>query len=246
LYEKSKKLEKKEHDMDTACCTDLSCSVNNILQRITPITYQDNMLVIDSPLSVGTALTLQDTTLQGSGGVLGLPEGTTVGGTPLLSPHTVDGMYQLPDKTILDQFPVLNTNYFYYYTTNLPSVNFQSGYFINNRFSGSSSTTEAANYPFFAPRDCVLTSLLFSLVVGPIGSSITNATATLYTVSLTGVVANTGVSVVIPACPVNTRNYADTTFQYPIHQGCSVGVKVAYAGSAYHVDAFATLGYSFL
>jgi len=234
--------------METCCgdIRDMDCSINNILQRITPIEFIDNVFIVNSPVSVNTSLEIDGVAIGGENGVLSLPEGTTVGGVPLVSPHYVDGVYILPNKTKIGDYPILNTNYFYFYTTNLSIPPFQNGFFINNTNSTSSSTTFVPNYPFLVPNNCVLTSLLFSLMVAGAGAGITNAIATIYTISLTGVVVNTGISATIPACPITSRNFISITFQYPLEKGYAVGIKVAYSGSASQVNAFAILGYKFL
>ena len=238
--------------METCCqdIRDMDCSIHSILQRITPMDYIDNVLVVSSPLSTNTSLTIDNVVIGGQNGVLSLPEGTTVGGVPLLSPHYVNGTYVLPNKTTIDGYPILNTNYFYFYTTNnLTFQTFSSGCFINNNISTSSvsSTSFVANYLFLVPGDCVLTSLLFSFVVGAGTSSLTNVVATIYTISLADVVINTGVTATIAACPVNTRNFAFSNFQYAVKNGHRVGIRVTYTGSSTSImTAFATLGYKFL
>jgi len=238
--------------METCCqnIQDMDCSINNILQRITPIDYIDNVLVFNSPVSVDTSVTIDNVVIGGQDGVLSLPEGTTVGGVPLLSPHYISGMYVLPDKTMIDGYPMLNTNYFYFYTTNnLSAPTFSSGCFINNNISTSSvsSTSFVANYLFLVPGDCVLTSLLFSFVVGAGTSSLTNVVATIYTISLQNVVVDTGITATILACPVNSRNFSFSNLQYAVQNGHRVGVRVTYTGSSTAImTAFATLGYKFL
>jgi len=236
------------------CCQDIQdmdCSVNSILQRITPIDYIDNVLVINSPATANTSVEMNGVVIGGENGVLSLPEGTTVGGVPLLSPHFINGIYVLPNKTVIDGYPILNTNYFYFYTTNnISAQTFASGCFINNNISTSSvsSTSFVANYLFLPPGDCILTSLLFSFVVGATGtSSLTNVVATIYTISLGNVVANTGITATIAACPVNSRNFAFSNFQYAISNGDRVGIRVTYTGSTTAITTpFATLGYKFL
>ena len=232
----------------------LECSIQNIIERITPIQYTDNVLHIESPLSVNPSLIINNVALDGNNGVLELPEGTNVGGVSLLSPHNINGAYELPPKTEISGYKVLSTHYFYFFTsTTRPfSLSFTNGGFINNY--GQNDGTYPGNYPFLVPNDCVLTSLRFSLVVlavvggGSPSSTITNATATIYTVSLSGVQTNTGVSVTIPASPLPSRNYAETTFSYPVTKGTSIGVRVQYTGtvsSEVGVSAFAVLGYNY-
>lgn len=233
----------------------LNCSMNSILQRITPIDFIDNILVINSPLTIdSTILSIDGTIITGSGGVLELPENTTVGNTPLLSPHYVDGVYVLPDKTEIGGTSILNVNYFYFYTAYTYYNNFKNGYFINNYggYPDTPSANNPGNFPFFAPMDCVLTSLRFSMAVvngDKDSSNINNVRATIYTISLSGVQTNTLISAVIAGpISVNKRAYAETAFQYNLKKGYSVGIKVEFNGSATStagVSVFATLGYKF-
>ena len=90
----------------------IHCSIGDILQRITPIKYIDNVLVINSPMSVGTSLYLDSVSIGGSNGVLELPQGTTVGGVPLLSPQYIGDIYQLPSKTNIDGFRINDAHFF--------------------------------------------------------------------------------------------------------------------------------------
>lgn len=236
---------------------DLNCSINNILERITPIEYIENTLFINSPLSVISSIQIDGVPIEGNGDILELPEGTTVGGVPLLSPHYINGVYVLPNKTNIDGFRILNTHYFSFFTTTTrPSIYFfQNGGFIDNY--GQNDGIYPGNYPFLVPIHCTLTSLRFSIVVtvvspgGSPSSNITATTATIYTTSLTGVETNTGISVSITnpsPLPLNSRTYAETTFQYPVSKGTSVGIKVQYTGSVsteVGISAFAILGYKF-
>lgn len=235
----------------------LRCSVSSILARIIPIAYTDNLLTINSPLSVGAFLGIDGINIGGENGVLSLPEGTTVGGVPLLSPHYVDGVYVLPVKTNIDGYRVLNTHYFHFFTsTLLPSIYFfQNGGFLDNY--GQNDGIYPGNYPFLVPRNCTLTSLRFSMVITAVASggsptsNITSTTATIYTTSTLGVSTNTGISVVISSpspLPVNSRNYVETTFQYPVVKGTSIGIKVQFTGTVsteVGISAFAVLGYGF-
>jgi hypothetical protein len=239
--------------MKSCCATiqDLDCSLHHILQRITPIEYENEELIINSGLAVSGFLSLGNNVLiTANNGILSLPEGTTVGGTPLLSPHYVDGLYELPVKTMIDGFSILNTNYFYYYTTNNQTFQvFQSGCFINNTISTStvSSISFVPNYPLLVPRNCILTSLLFSMVVGTGVSTLTNVTATLYLLTPTNTPINTGISVVIATCPVSTQNYNSLSFQYHVPNGYRVGVRITYTGSSTAIyTPFATVGYKFI
>lgn len=235
--------------METCCqnIQDMDCSINNILQRITPIDYIDNVLVINSPVAVDTSVTIDNVVIGGQDGVLSLPEGTTVGEVPLLSPNYINGIYVLPNKTVIDGYPILNTNYFYFYTTNTTTPAFLNNGFINNSRNTTTSITFIPNYPFVVPADCVLTSLLFSYVVGSGTSSITNAKATIYTMSTTNTATNTGISTTIPTCPINSRNFNSVNFQYAVQAGVRVGIQVSFSGtSSSNRAVFATLGYKFL
>lgn len=231
----------------------MKCIVKSILERITPIEYIDNILVVNSPVSItSTSITIAGVSIVGSNGVLELPEGTTVGNTPLLSPQYINGIYTLPNNTVIDGTSILNVNYFYFYTTNTfgTTYNFRSGSFINNCGGGYTiSSTDAGNFPFFAPADCVLTSLRFSMVMSTESStSITNVIARIFTVSLSGVQTDTGiVTPTIASVTPQTNNYAEITFQYPLKKGSSVGIRVTFSGGFFRtgISPFATLGYKF-
>lgn len=237
------------------CCGDtmtMDCLINDIIQRITPIEYIDDTLVVNSSVSVNTSVSINDVVIGGGNGVLFLPDGTTVGGTPLISAHYVNDNYVLPDKTLINGFPILNTNYFYYYTVNTAGYSLISGCFINNNRSITGTPDDVSfvgNYPFIVPWDCVLTSLLFSLVVDSSGvSNIINAFATIYIMSGSNVWTNTGVSTsTIAICPNGSRYYSFANFQYQVQAADRIGVRVSYTGSATsNKTAFATLGYKFL
>jgi hypothetical protein len=237
--------------METCCenIQSINCSINSILQRITPIEFIDNTMVINSELSVDTYVSIDGVEIGGETGVLSLPEGTTVGGVPLLSPQYINGVYTLPNKTTISGYPILNTNYFYFYSTNTasPAPAFSTNVFIGNSNSQSTSIAFVPNYLFLTPSDCILTSLLFSFAVGGGTSTITNAIATIYTMSTTNTTTNTGISTTIASCPINTRNFNSINFQYPIAAGNRVGIRVSFSGtSSSSRAAFATLGYKFL
>lgn len=236
--------------METCCETiqAVDCSLYDILQRITPVEFIDGVLIVSSPMSVTTSLTIDDITIEASNDVLELPEGTTVGGVALLSPHYVDDVYVLPSKTLINGFTILNTNYFYFYSTSSFSFLMTTGIFINNTYNSDTSITYAPNYPFLVPSTCVLTSLLFSMDVNAGGfSSITNAKATIYIMSSSNTVTNTGISTTIAACPISSRNFNSINFQYPVPSQSRIGVRVEYNGSAsVAYTPFATLGYKFI
>lgn len=234
----------------------MKCEIYSIIKRITPIQYIDNILVVNSPLSItNTSLTIGSVPIIGSNGVLELPEGTTVADTPLISPRYINGIYTLPSKTIIDGRLILNVNYFYFYTTNTTNeygstYSFLSGSFINNCGGYVSSSIDPGNFPFFAPVDCDLTSLRFSIALpgGKGESFITNVVATIYTMSLSGMQTNTTISTPsIATVPIQTRKYAETTFKYPLKKGYSVGIRVTFNGFVIDkgVSVFATLGYKF-
>lgn len=245
--------------MATLCniVDDLNCSVNNILQRITPIDTIENTLVINSPFSVNSYIQINEVFIGGNDGVLELPENTTVGGVPLLSPQNINENYVLPEKTNIDGYRILNTNYFNFFTSTLilSFDAFYNGGFINNYRQNDGSYP--GNYPFLVPKNCILTSLRFSMVVTVVSSSgspscaISSTTATIYTLSLSGVETNTGISVTINTpnpLLLNSRNYGEITFEYPVPKGTSVGIKVQYTGSVstqVGISAFAVLGYKF-
>lgn len=232
-------------------CQDARCSLGEIEDRIVPIQYSNNTLVVQGALQTET-LFLDDQPLSAVGGVLDLPADSTIGGAPLDALPFTGDILELPTLTTLDGFLLWNTNYFYFFNTSQDTAS--GNYLIGSTYPSfpwsPGVPTNNIRFPFFAPQDCILTSLLFSFAVSSPGTStITNATAYLEVVDLLGNVSYTGFSATIPSCPVGSKYYAETTFQYPLPKGHSAGVRYTYSGSAsvfIGICQFATLGYRFV
>lgn len=232
-----------------SCCQEIphvSCDIGNILSRIEPITYQGGTLIVDSPISVNGDVRIGGELIVVRNGVLELPIDTTIAGTPLNALPFTGDVLTLPPQTTIDGFTIFTTNYFYFFNTSERTTS--GSYIINGTVIGMfNPTTDNIRFPFFVPENCVLTSLIFSFATSSNApSTVANATAYIDVVSPTGVVAYSGISTTIPSCPRGTRYYSDTTFQYPVAKGHSVGVRFTYSGSAGSTCQYATIGYRFI
>lgn len=232
--------------MSSSCCLQVptvECNLQTILARIEPIQYVNDTLVVDSPLSVKDTITIGDETLTIVNNVLELPQDTTIAGTPLNALPFTGNILELPPQTAIDGFNLFTTSYVYFF--NSGNTTTSNNYIINARYIGS--ITNTIKFPFVAPENCVLTSLIFSFAVSSSApSTITNATAYIDVVDLVGTITYTGISVTIPTCPKSSKYFADTKFQYSLAKGHGVGIRFTYSGSAGSVCQFATLGYKFL
>lgn len=225
-------------------CSDtsvLQCSISNILERIEPIQYENDTLVISSPVSINSSsIVIDNQSIQVQNGVLDFPDNTTIDYDALKGlPFTGDTL-ELPPQTVIDNFKIFNTNYFYF--MNNGSTN--SGNYILLNSNGN-------RFPFIAPKDCVLTSLIFSFLGNTQAStvSITNATAYVDIVSPLGIITPNVVSATIPVCPPNKKPYVDKKFYYPLSKDYAVGIRFTYDQgtiSGFGGCQFATLGYKFL
>lgn len=218
------------------------CEISNILRRIEPIEYDNEMLVISGDVSVGSStILLNNQTISVQNGVLEFPNSTTIDYEPLKDPPFTGDTLDLPPQTVIDNYKIFTTNYFYF--MNNGSTN--SGNYILLNSSG-------AQFPFIAPKDCVLTSLIFSFVGNTQAStvSITNATAYIDIVSPSGVITQNVVNATIPVCPPNKKPYVDKKFYYPLSKDYAVGIRFTYdqgtIPSGFGGCQFATLGYKFL
>lgn len=232
-----------------SCCQEIphvSCAIENILTRIEPITFQGGTLIVNSPISVNGDVRIADETITTQGGNLELPSDTTIAGTPLNALPFTGDVLTLPPQTTIDGYTLFTTSYFYFY--NISDRTGSGSYIINSAVIGNfDPTTNNIRFPFFVPENCVLTSLIFSFGTSTSApSTITNATAYIDVVSPTGVVTYTGISTTIPTCPRGTKYYSDTTFQYTVAKGHSVGIRFTYSGTSGSPCQFATLGYKFI
>ena len=219
----------------------IQCALSDILERIAPIQYENETLVISSPVSINSSSIVIDTQpISVRNGVLDFPDTTTIDHEPIKDPPFTGDTLELPPQTVIDNFKIFNTNYFYF--MNNGSTN--SGNYILLNSSG-------AQFPFIAPKDCVLTSLIFSFLGNTQAStiSITNATAYIDVISPSGVITQNIVSATIPVCPPNTKPYVDKKFYYPLSKDYAVGIRFTYDQgtiSGFGGCQFATLGYKFL
>lgn len=231
-----------------SCCQKIplmNCEIEDILNRIEPITYDGETLFVNSPISVNGEISIENQPLVVQGGVLELPIDTTIAGTPLNALPFIGDVLTIPPQTTIDGFTIFTTNYFYFFNTS--NLNTSGSYIINSEVLGANPPTNNIKFPFFTPENCILTSLIFSFAVSSSApSTITNATAFIDVISPTGTVTYTGISTTIASCPRGTKYFSDTTFQYPVAKGHSVGIRFTYSGSSGSNCQFATLGYKFI
>lgn len=230
---------------------DVQCAVSDILERIEPIRFENDVLSVSSPFSTNaTMLLINDEAITAENGVLNLPPDSTIDHQPLQGlPFTGDTL-ELPKHTSINGFELFTTNYFYF----MNNGNTNSGNYIVNAGNFNANPTynfNGVNFPLIAPRDCVLTSFIFSFVgnKGGSGADITNINAYIDIIDQAGVITYTGISVNIPICPRNTKPFADKAINYPLSKGYAVGVRFTYTGTVtttYGGYQFASIGYRFL
>lgn len=254
--------------MENNCCQEIKCSIGSIEQRISPITFDGNTLVIDSNLQVAQTLTadnavienLSITNLNISSNIvptedlsynLGSPTNwfknlyvndiyTSGGSLYVNTAHiTATGdVLNLPPKTTINEYPVLNTSYFTFFSNSTTGF----GY-IRVGATNFGSSTNTYSFPFVAPRTIVITSLMLSYAIGSSGS-ITNATAYMDILDTNGNISFSGNTATIPSCTANTKRFAESTFEYTVLKGDSVGIYIGYDSStASNATPIATIGY---
>lgn len=239
--------------MDNCCqeIQDIKCSVNNISQRIIPIQYIDDKLVIEGTVVIGS-LTANNFTANNfivNNLVPSANNTYNIGSsTNWFSNIYVNEIYtssihvdnaqikatgdilELPLKTTINGWPVLNTEYFHFFTNY--TTPFPSDRYILIGSTTSTGNVETRCFPFVAPETCVITSLMFSFAIGASGSSsITDATAFIDLIDTNGNVYYGLQSVIISSCPLNTKNYKESTFELTINKGDSIGIYIQYTGS---------------
>ena len=228
---------------------DVQCAVSGILDRIEPIRFEDGVLMVDGSFaSSGTTLLINDEAMTAENGVLNLPPDSTIDHQPLQGlPFTGDTL-ELPQHTTINGFQLFTTNYFYL----MNNGNKNSGnYIVNSSFPlNPTYNFNGINFPLIVPRDCVLTSFIFSFVGNKGGGTdITNINAYIDIIDQAGAITYTGISVNIPTCPPNTKPFADKTLNYPLIKGYAVGVRFTYNGTVTTTHGgyqFSTIGYKFL
>jgi len=230
------------------CCQSVQivdCNVQEILRRIEPIQYVDDVLVVNAPMSVQNAIYIDTKPLTLVTGDLELPDDSTIDGTPLNGLPFTGDILDLPPQTTIDNFTIFTTNYFYFF--NVSNSYFTSGeYIVNSQFTSSPSTNNI-RFPFIAPENCILTSFVFTFAIGTSApSTITDATGYIDVIDTIGTITYTGISATIPICPRGTKYYAEKSFQYSLSKGHSVGIRFTFNGTAGSWTQFAVLGYKFI
>lgn len=236
------------------CCQelqDIKCSIPDINERIAPIEYINNNLVVNTTVSVKTNFTIGGAGISTETGHLDLPARTLINGVPLLSDAFLTDVINLPSDTISNgYFPTIE-QYFYFFmasntTTDLnPSPN---GYIINGTTSTTGTpTVDMRAFPFIAPEDCVLTSLklIYIIVPGTGLSTPGNGRVSLDVIDQNLNPFFTGISYDIVAASSNSCTLFQSQFEYYLRKGDSVGIYVNGSASESNggVSIYATLGF---
>lgn len=240
----------------------IDCSISDILNRIKPIEFIDGVLVVSSPVSIeSNKLLIGNNEITTSNDVLKLPINTTINQQPLNGLPFTGNTLSLPTYTTIDGYTIATTNYVYFYNMQTRVILKESGNYLvgadvtPNQSSGPKVDITNVQFPFIAPQDCILTSLIFTFVGAvygnPVTEAYTNVTAYIDTISPSGSISWTGISVNIPICPPKTRYYVEKKFQYSLNKNYAVGIRFTYIAAPftafnYGCGQFATLGYKFL
>lgn len=234
--------------------THVQCSVSDILNRIKPIQYEDGVLVINSPVLIDfSTIYINEQPISVNNDILNFPLNTTIDYEPLKDPPFTGDTLELPLQTTINNFTIFTTNYFYFLnngrrTTSDTYIIPGGGVNLNPTYNFN-----GINFPFIPPKDCVLTSLIFSFVgnrgTGSSATTVTNVNASIMKIDGSGTITDTGINVSIPTCPPNTRPSVDKKFYYPLSKGEAIGIRFTFVGvinSTYGGCQYATLGYKFL
>jgi len=234
------------------CCQDLQdiqCSIPSINERIFPIDYNNDTLMVNTAISVETSLSIGGAQISAETGHIDLPARTLINGVPLLSDAFVSDVINLPTDTTIGGYTPTIEQYFYFFTSTSSTfgLNFApSGYMINGlTVTTGTPTVDMRAFPFIAPADCVLTSFTLVYVVTP--GLFGNAGDGRVSLDLIDKNFNpffTGISYDIIAPSNNSSTFFQSQFEYYLQKGDSVGVYVS--GSAQFnggVSIYATLGY---
>jgi hypothetical protein len=237
------------------CCQELpeiTCEVVDINKRIFPLQFEDNTLIVNSPMKIENNLTIGGATISiGVGENINLPARTLINGVPLISQAFATDVIQLPSNTIFNGYIPTTEQFFYFFTASSSSslTSSYNGYIINGRNfpTNGNPTVDLRGFPFIAPEDCVLTSFKMLYVLSP-GSFGTpgNASISLIVMDSNMNTFFTGVSYAITEPSSNSRTFLESQFEYYVKKGDSVGVYVSgtsQAGGSGGVCPFATLGY---
>lgn len=237
---------------------EVNCSISDILNRIEPIEFIDGVLVVGSNILVGSqSIYINDKEINTTEGVLDLPQDSTIDNQPLDGPPFTGDTLELPTYTTIDGYTITTTNYTYFYNIQTSSFFKESDNYLVGTplkpedFSYTIYNLTNAQFPFIAPQDCILTSLIFTFVGGVWGNvDYTDATAYIDVIDTNGNITYTGISATIPVCPPQTRYYAETKFEYTLSKDHAVGIRFDYdapflTAFNYGCGQFATLGYKF-
>lgn len=242
--------------METCCqdIPDIACAIVGINERIVPLEYTDNTLIIDSPLLVENTLTIGGAVISMTDGHINLPAKTLVNGAPLMS--SAFETINLPDNTMIDGHQPITEHYYYYFTA-LKGAQTLDGYIVNGypntvgKFSPSKQIQPTYGFSFTAPEDCVLTSLKVLCVLQTTSPNPSPAPTNISIVlDVMDTLLNTyytGVLLEIPSPSANSRNFVETVFEYPVFKGDAAGVYVVGSTDTLGtISVFATLGYKML
>lgn len=234
------------------CCQDIQdiqCSIPAIQERIVPIDFINNTMVVDSAISVENTLTIDGAEISTETGHIDIPARTLLNGVPLLSDAFLSQVINLPTDTILNGYAPTIEQYFYFFTATSSTflLNFApNGYMINGlTITTGTPTVDMRAFPFIAPEDCVLTSFKLLYVVSPgISGNAGNGRVSLDLIDKNFNPFFTGIAYDIIAPSNDSRTFFQSQFEYYLQKGDSVGIYVS--GSAQFnggVSIYATLGY---
>lgn len=239
--------------------SEINCSISDILERIKPIQFIDGVLVVDSPIAVDSkTIFLNDQPIDTTSGVLNFPANSTIDNEPLDALPFIGDTLELPTYSTINGYNITTTNYTYFFNIQTSSFFKESGnYLVGTPLRPQSFPSYPiynltnVQFPFVAPQDCVLTSLIFTFV-GSVygGANYNNVVAYIDVIDTNDNITYTGISVSIPLCPPRTRLFAEKKFQYALNKDYGVGIRFTYDDSFlnpfnYGCAQFATLGYKF-
>lgn len=236
------------------CCQDIpeiNCAAVSINERIAPITFEEDTIVIDAPLETGAPFSVSGAEINVEAGHIEIPAKTLLNGVPLISDAFVGDAIPIPSNTTINGYKPTIEQYFYFFSTTSSTflIDTFNGYIINGRdFTTSTPVIDLRGFPFIAPEDCVLTSLRLSYILTPGLIGVPGDGR----ISLDVIDTNlnpffTGVSydIIAPGANSNTSFYKQ--FEYMLRKGDSVGLYVS-GTSQFNggILVFATLGYRIL
>lgn len=240
--------------MNTCCrnIKQIKCSTVKINERIVPIQYINDTLVVEAPMFINNNLSIGDAIISTENGIIDLPAKTLVNGTPLISDAFTN--ISLPPETIIDGYVPTTEQYFYFFTTDYTRLNYQyTGYLLNGTDGSTLEylTVSLNTFPFIAPEDCVLTSfkLIYICVPDPDDTPPSDGYISLEVLDTELNTFFTGISYNVIEPSPDSRTVFETQFEYYLKKGDSVGLYISgTAGSPGGPErgglaVYATLGY---